>query len=130
MDLRPRAAGGVEYLQLATETLHSVRLAHPTAEVWEAADLQWWWRKSRHEDPDRQTFWMRDDGPAAAVIVTDWGNRFSCDLLMPEDDQQTFLDRSTPDLVNIDGATQSLEEFWADSSAILVESSLASGGGL
>lgn len=36
---------------------------------------------------------------------------------------------STSDLVHIAGATQSLEESWADSSATLVESSLASGEG-
>ena len=40
-------ASGLEYLALATELLQRVRLADAATGVWEAADLQWWWRTPR-----------------------------------------------------------------------------------
>lgn len=32
------------YLRLATALLQQTRLASPDGGVWEAADVQWWWR--------------------------------------------------------------------------------------
>jgi predicted N-acetyltransferase YhbS len=71
-------ASGLEYLALATELLQRARVADPQAGVWEAADLQWWWRTPRRSDAVDQIFWI-DDGPVAGVVFTDWGRTWGCD---------------------------------------------------
>jgi GNAT superfamily N-acetyltransferase len=66
---------GIEYLEAVTVLLRRVRSAHPTAGLYEAADLQWWWRSPRSTDELPQLFWFDDLGrPEAAVIATDWGD--------------------------------------------------------
>ena len=67
---------GRAYLDTVTELLQRHRNAYPDGGVWEAADLQWWWRKDQHQDPRNQVFW--DD---AAIVITDWGRKLGCDLL-------------------------------------------------
>ena len=66
--------------------LQRIRRTHPTAGLYEAADLQWWWRMPRSTDNVPQLFWFDDLGrPAAAVIATDWGDRIALDpILMPD----------------------------------------------
>jgi GNAT superfamily N-acetyltransferase len=77
-------ASGREYLALATVLLQRARLAAPEAGLWEAADLQWWWRKPRPSDAIDQLFWVDADGPIAAVVFTDWERAWGCDpLLVP-----------------------------------------------
>jgi GNAT superfamily N-acetyltransferase len=75
-------ASGLEYLVLATELLQRARLADPEAGVWEAADLQWWWRTPRPSDAIDQLFWIDDDGPVASVVLTDWGRAWGCDPIV------------------------------------------------
>jgi ribosomal protein S18 acetylase RimI-like enzyme len=66
-------ASGLEYLTLATQLLQRARLADAEAGVWEAADLQWWWRTPRRSDEVDHVFWIDDDGPVAAVrLPTVW----------------------------------------------------------
>jgi ribosomal protein S18 acetylase RimI-like enzyme len=75
-------ATGLEYLALATELLQRARLADAEAGVWEAADLQWWWRTPRHSDAIDQLFWIDDEGPVAGVVLTDWGRAWGCDPIV------------------------------------------------
>ncbi len=77
---------GLRSLEAATALLQRVRRAHPTKGLYEAADLQWWWRIPRATDDLRQLFWFDDlDRPEAAVIVTDWGDRIALDpIVMPD----------------------------------------------
>jgi GNAT superfamily N-acetyltransferase len=75
-------ASGLEYLVLATELLQRARLADAEAGVWEAADLQWWWRTPRPSDAIDQLFWIDDEGPAAGVVLTDWGRAWGCDPIV------------------------------------------------
>ncbi|GAA5155921.1 hypothetical protein GCM10023340_42410 [Nocardioides marinquilinus] len=65
-------ATGREALDLTTRLLQRVRLAHPTAGVWEAADVQWWSRKPMASDGVARPFWLDDDGPVAGVVLTAW----------------------------------------------------------
>jgi hypothetical protein len=65
---------GLPYLRLATTLLQRMRLATlagviASAEpIWEAADIQWWWRQERASDRDGHLFWLDEDGePLAAV---------------------------------------------------------------
>ncbi len=72
---------GTEYLKLVTDLLQRQRQLDPIDGIWEAADFQWWWRRDQHNISANQTFWLDSNAPVAAVIITDWGNFLSCDLL-------------------------------------------------
>ena len=50
--------------------------------MWEAADLQWWWRTPRRSDAVDQHFWIDDEGPVAGAVLTDWGSAWGCDLIV------------------------------------------------
>jgi GNAT superfamily N-acetyltransferase len=82
MVIRETRAAGLGYLALATELLHRARLADPTAGLWEAADVHWWWRSPRSSDLIEQLFWVDGDGPVAAVLLTDWGRVWGCDPIV------------------------------------------------
>jgi predicted N-acetyltransferase YhbS len=73
---------GLEYLTLATALLRRVRLVDPEAGLWEAADLHWWWRVPRRSDEIDQHFWVDDEGPVAAVVLTEWTRGWSCDPIV------------------------------------------------
>jgi GNAT superfamily N-acetyltransferase len=77
---------GLRYLDAVTALLRRARSAHPTKGLYEAADLQWWWRTPRSTDDLGQLFWFDELGrPAAAVIATDWGDRIALDpIVMPD----------------------------------------------
>jgi GNAT superfamily N-acetyltransferase len=65
---------------LATELLQRARRADPLAGLWEAADVQWWWRKPRRSDEVEKLFWIDDDGPVAGVLLTSWtDDAWQCD---------------------------------------------------
>ncbi len=73
---------GLEYLALSSELLQRARLADAEAGVWEAPDLQWWWRTPRRSDVIDQRFWIDDEGPVAGVVLTDWGRAWGCDPIV------------------------------------------------
>jgi ribosomal protein S18 acetylase RimI-like enzyme len=75
-------ASGLEYLAIATDLLQRVRLTDAGAGFWEAADLQWWWRKPRPSDSIDQLFWVDAEGPVAGAVLTDWGRAWGCDLIV------------------------------------------------
>ena len=78
---------GLDCLVDVTALLQRIRGAHPTAGLYEAADLQWWWsQRPRSTDTLPQLFWFDHLGrPEAAVIATDSGNRMQLDpMVMPD----------------------------------------------
>jgi GNAT superfamily N-acetyltransferase len=75
-------ASGLDYLALATDLLQRARLADAEAGVWEAADLQWWWRTPRSSDAIGQLFWIDQDAPVAGLVLTDWGRAWGCDPIV------------------------------------------------
>jgi GNAT superfamily N-acetyltransferase len=77
---------GIDYLDAVTALLQRSRRAHPTRGLYEAADLQWWWRVPRSTDHLPQLFWFDRLGrPEAAAILTDWGDRIAFDpIVMPD----------------------------------------------
>ena len=83
--MREEHRSGVHYLEVATTLLQRVRSAHLTAGLYEAADLQGWWRTPRSTDDLPQLFWFDHLGrPEAAVIATDWVDRTALDpIIMP-----------------------------------------------
>jgi predicted N-acetyltransferase YhbS len=65
---------------LATELLQRARRADPQAGLWEAADVQWWWRTPRRSDEVDKLFWIDDEGPVAGVLLTSWtDDAWQCD---------------------------------------------------
>jgi predicted N-acetyltransferase YhbS len=75
-------ATGLAAVDLATQLLQRARLADPDAGLWEAADVQWWWRTPRRSDDLEQLFWTDDDGPVAAVLLTEFRSSWQCDALV------------------------------------------------
>jgi GNAT superfamily N-acetyltransferase len=86
LPLREAHRIGLDHLRDVTALLHRIRRAHPTAGLYEAADLQWWWRVPRPTDAVPQLFWFDHLGrPEAAVIATDWGRRIHLDpIVLPD----------------------------------------------
>jgi GNAT superfamily N-acetyltransferase len=82
MEVREKRVVGLDALALATKLLHRVRDDHPTAGLWEAADLHWWWRTPRASDLTEQLFWVDDRGPVGAIVLTDWTNHWTCDPIV------------------------------------------------
>lgn len=84
--LREEHRVGLHYLHVVTVLLQRIRSAHPTAGLWEAADLQWSWRTPRSTDNLPQLFWFDHLGrPEAAVIATDSGDRVQLDpMVLPD----------------------------------------------
>ena len=84
--LREAHRVGLHYLADVTVLLQRIRGAHPTAGLYEAADLQWSWRTPRATDDLPQLFWLDHLGrPEAAVIATDVGDRIElAPIVMPD----------------------------------------------
>lgn len=81
--MREYEARGTEALALATDLLQRARLAGTDLGIWDAADVQWWSRRPRASDDVMQPFWLDDDGPVAAVLMTSWrDDRWQCDPLV------------------------------------------------
>ena len=84
-------ASGLEYLALVTQLLQRARLADAEGGLWEAADLQWWWRTPRRSDAIDHIFWIDEQGPVAGVVLTDWGRAWGCDpIVVPGDSTVTL----------------------------------------
>ena len=60
--LREEFRVGLGSLEAVTVLLQRRRRTHPTAGLFEAADLQWWWRVPRPTDDVSQLFWFDELG--------------------------------------------------------------------
>jgi hypothetical protein len=103
------SATGLGYLSLVTSLLQRIVVTDPLAVVWEAADLQWWWRVDQHPEPSRQTFWL--DGarvPVAAAVFTDWRGELAIDVMWASEQHDQARSEVWPSVVEkiatVDGA--------------------------
>jgi GNAT superfamily N-acetyltransferase len=48
--------------------------------MWEAADVQWWWRRPRTTDDLALPVWFDEVGPVAAAGLTAWENTWQVDV--------------------------------------------------
>lgn len=78
--LRREMLRGLERLDATTAVLQRARLARPSGDMWEAADLQWWWRRPRPTDDLALPVWFDDTGPVAAAGLTAWGDVWETDV--------------------------------------------------
>ncbi len=83
MKLTKRHLTGKEYLSTVTDLLQRIRLEGAHEGLYEAADLQWWWREDDEAFPERQLFWFDSLGTVVACLLrhdagTEWNNDFIC----------------------------------------------------
>jgi ribosomal protein S18 acetylase RimI-like enzyme len=80
VSVREVKATGLDAVMLATGLLQRARRTDPKAGLWEAADVQWWWRSPRRSDEVEKLFWLDDEGPVAGVLLTSWADEdWQCD---------------------------------------------------
>lgn len=80
MAVRQEMLSGVDRLDATTTILQRARLADPLAGMWEAADVQWWWRQPRPTDQISLPVWFDQHGPVAAAGLTAWGDTWQVDV--------------------------------------------------
>ncbi len=71
---------GLGRLHATTTVLQRARLADPLGGMWEAADVQWWWRRPRATDELPLPVWFDEVGPVAAAGLTAWDDRWQADI--------------------------------------------------
>jgi GNAT superfamily N-acetyltransferase len=71
---------GLERLNATTTVLQRARRADPLAGMWEAADVQWWWRRPRPTDELALPVWFDETGPVAAAGLTAWEETWQVDV--------------------------------------------------
>jgi hypothetical protein len=71
---------GLGRLNATTTVLQRARLADPLGGMWEAADVQWWWRRPRATDELALPVWFDEVGPVAAAGLTAWGDTWQVDV--------------------------------------------------
>jgi len=71
---------GLRRLNATTTVLQRARRADPRAGMWEAADVQWWWRRPRATDELALPVWFDEVGPAAAAGLTAWDDTWQADV--------------------------------------------------
>jgi GNAT superfamily N-acetyltransferase len=71
---------GLERLSATTAVLQRARLAHPLGDMWEAADVQWWWRRPRSTDELALPVWFDEIGAVAAAGLSAWGDTWQADI--------------------------------------------------
>jgi GNAT superfamily N-acetyltransferase len=65
--------------------LQRARQADPLGGMWEAADVQWWWRRPRATDELALPVWFDEAGPVAAAGLTAWDDAWQADVFaVPE----------------------------------------------
>jgi GNAT superfamily N-acetyltransferase len=78
--VRRELLGGLERLHATTKVLQRARLADRLGGMWEAADVQWWWRRPRATDELVLPVWFDEFGPVAAVGLSAWQDAWQADV--------------------------------------------------
>jgi GNAT superfamily N-acetyltransferase len=127
--VREHNAAGLEYLELVTTLLQTARLADPTAGVWEAADLQWWWRRDQHLDPNEATFWLDGERPIAGSVCMNWGDYIEGVVTSADPDGSPRMELAWPHLRHhIDTHREiPVEMIIRDDDAALIDAVMAAG---
>ena len=78
--MRRELLRGLARLHATTAVLQRARLADPLDGMWEAADVQWWWRRPRATDELDLPVWFDEVGPVAAAGLTAWDDAWQADV--------------------------------------------------
>lgn len=79
MSVRRELLRGLERLDATTAVLQRARQADPIGGMWEAADVQWWWRRRRVTDELALPVWFDESGPVAAAGLTAGADTWQAD---------------------------------------------------
>jgi len=71
---------GLGRLNATTTVLQRARLADPLGGMWEAADVQWWWRRPRATDELALPVWFDQAGPVAVAGLAAWEDTWQADV--------------------------------------------------
>lgn len=82
MSLRRELMRGRERLAATTFILQRARITEPVNGIWDAADVQWWWRRPRMTDELDLPVWLDELGPVAAVGLSAWGDTWQTDAFV------------------------------------------------
>jgi predicted N-acetyltransferase YhbS len=80
MLVRRELLRGLARLNATTMVLQRARQADPLSGMWEAADVQWWWRQPRATDELVLPVWFDELGPVAAAGLTAWDQTWQADV--------------------------------------------------
>jgi GNAT superfamily N-acetyltransferase len=78
--LRRELLRGIGRMNATTTVLQRARLADSLGGMWEASDVQWWWRRPRATDELALPVWFDDVGPVAASGLTAWDDAWQADV--------------------------------------------------
>jgi predicted N-acetyltransferase YhbS len=78
--VRREVLRGLGRLNATTTVLQRARRVDPLGGMWEAADVQWWWRRPRATDELALPVWFDEDGPVAAAGLTAWDDTWQADV--------------------------------------------------
>lgn len=105
--MKQKMLSGRERLNAVTALLHRIRLLDPRAGVWEAADVQWWWRRPRASDHIALPVWFDDtDKPVAAAVLTEWPQAWWLDVLRMPGMNLNLDDLAGPAWADLDGRAE------------------------
>ena len=82
MNVRRKLLQGVERRNATTALLQRARQADPLRGMWEAADVQWWWRRPRATDALALPVWFDEFGPVGAAGLTAWDDAWQIDAFV------------------------------------------------
>jgi GNAT superfamily N-acetyltransferase len=70
---------GLDRLNATSIVLQRARPLSLDNGIWDAADVQWWWRRPRVSDDFTLPVWFDEFGPVAAVGITAWESTWQTD---------------------------------------------------
>jgi len=124
--MRREVLRGLARLDATTAVLQRARRADPLAGMWEAADVQWWWRRPRATDELDLPVWFDADGPVAAAGLTAWDHAWQVDVFaVPETVAAEEIWAATLDAAAVHPGALELTVLGGDST--LTDLALASG---
>jgi predicted N-acetyltransferase YhbS len=98
---------GHDRLAAVSSILQQARLANPHTGIWDAADIQWWWRRPRVTDDLELPVWVDESGQIAAVGLSAWGETWQTDVF-------------------ISSSAITVQEVWAETMAVVHQHSPSS----
>ncbi len=117
---------GLGRLNATTTVLQRARRVDPLGGMWEAADVQWWWRLPRATDELALPVWFDEIGPVAAAGLTAWGDTWQVDVFaVPSIVDEEAVWAATFDAVR--HRSEALEVLVCGGNALLVGLAIQSG---
>jgi predicted N-acetyltransferase YhbS len=124
--VRRKPLQGAERLRATTTVLQRARLADPFRGMWEASDVQWWWRRPRPTDEMALPVWFDEFGPVAAAGLTAWDDIWQADVFaVPSIVEEEDVWASTLEAAAEEGA--SLRVLAREDDPVLVQLAVQSG---